>query len=262
MNKGTKLAIRLCAMAALLAPGLAQAADTPSVEKILDKALEATGGRDAHEAIKTRIAEGSFTLMDMAIEAEFTNYIAPPNVYTDIFMGAFGSVERGLTDGVAWELSPVEGPKILDGEEADSQKRQAALNEFLDWKKYYTDAKVLGEATVGERPAWEVEFTTTAGKKLKHYFDKEDGLMKQTVAENVTSVYSEFKESNGVTLPHKITSMGGRYGIEINIAEFVHNQEIPADKFTLPPTIQEMLKAQSGDADEPESAGEAETAPN
>lgn len=248
----------LCLIAACVLAPWAQAADMPTAQGILDKAIEASGGREAHEAIKTRIAEGTFTLLDMAIEAEFTNYIAPPNVYTDIFMGAFGSVERGLTDGVAWELSPVEGPKILEGEEADSQMRQAALNEFLDWKKYYTEAKTLGEATVADAAAWEVEFTTTAGKKLKHYFDKESGLMVQTVADAVTTTYEDFKEVDGLKLPHKISSKGGRYGIEILISSFEHNTDIPADKFTLPSTIQELL----GGGEDAEAAGESEAAAN
>jgi hypothetical protein len=253
------MAKRFCLMATCLLAPWALAEDMPSVQDILDKAVESSGGRAAHEAIKTRIAEGSFTLLDMAIEAEFTNYIAPPNVYTDIFMGAFGSVERGLTDGVAWELNPVEGPKVLEGEEADSQKRQAALNEFLDWKSFYSNAKVLGEAMVGDAAAWEIEFTTTAGKKLKHYFDKATGLMVQTVADAVTTTYSEFKETDGVKLPHKIASKGGRYGIEISIASFEHNTEIPADKFKIPETIQELL---GGDTENTEAAGESETPAN
>jgi outer membrane lipoprotein-sorting protein len=220
---------------------LAQAADLPSAQSILDKAIENSGGRAAHEAIKNRVAEGAFKLVELNVEAEFTNYIAPPNVYTDIFMGSFGSVERGLIDGVAWELNPMEGPKILEGEEADSQKRQAALNEFLNWKKYYSDAKVLGETTVGDSPAWEIEFTTTAGKKLKHYFDKEIGLMVQTVAETVTTTYGDFKEVDGLKLPHKLASKGGKYNVEIIITSFKHNTEIPAEKFVLPPTIKELL---------------------
>ena len=244
--------------AACMAASLAQAADLPSVQSILDKALESTGGRAKHEAIKSRIATGTFTLVDMGVEAEFTNYISPPNVYTDIFMGSFGSVERGLVDGVAWELNPVEGPKILDGEEADSQKRQAAINEFLDWKKYYSDATVLGEVPIGDKPTWEIEFTTTAGKKLKHYFDKENGLMVQTVADTVTTTYDDYKDADGLKLPHKITSKGGRYNVAITITKFEHNTEIPAEKFALPATIKELINPPAAAA---EAAGEKKTAP-
>jgi len=245
----------LSGMFCVFAVSLTQAAELPSAQSVLDKAIESSGGRAAHEAIKNRIAEGTFSLVEMNVEAEFTNFIAPPNVYTDIFMGSFGSVERGLTDGVAWELNPMEGPKILKGEEADSQKRQAALNEFLDWKKHYSDATVIAESTVAEKPAWEIEFTTIAGKKLKHYFDKESGLMVQTVAETVTTTYGDFKEVDGLKLPHKIASLGGKYNVEIAINSFKHNTEIPAEKFALPATIQEIINPPAAAA---EAAGESE----
>src|SRR5262252_4932208 len=86
----------------LLVPAAAPAAD-PTGEAIVDKSVEATGGRAAWEKLKTEVAKGSLELTAMGMKGDLTIYKAAPNKsYTVIDFPGFGKAEEGSNGQVAW----------------------------------------------------------------------------------------------------------------------------------------------------------------
>ncbi len=232
----------------VLVPTLvAQAADSPTAEEVIAKYLEAAGGKEAIAKVKNRKATGMLLLKGMGVEADITSYTAPPNAWTEIFLGPFGAVERGMSDGVAWEVHPSEGPRILTGDDFADMKRQSSLSLLSEWEKFFSSVEYAGEESIDSVAYHKLVFTPEDGGKVEQYYNTESGLLfLSRSAQNgkpTESRLSDYKAVDGVQIPHKIEARGGPYEIELTLDTIEHNVEIPADRFALPAQIKELQSA-------------------
>ena len=80
----------------------------PKAEKILDKFVEATGGKAAYEKIHNEKATGTF--VGKGVKGTVLNYKAEPNkMYTRVDLENIGAVEDGTDGDTAWALSALQG---------------------------------------------------------------------------------------------------------------------------------------------------------
>ncbi len=219
----------------------AMAADLPSAEDVIAKYLDAIGGKDKATSFKTRVMKGKFNLVDMGMEAGLTMYMAPPNFLNVIELDGMGTALQGVTDGKAWQSIEAMGQiGFVEGEEAAGLKQQAELELLANWDKHFDSAETVGEEAVGDAECVKVEFTPKEGSPTNYFFDKESGLMVQSVAmaqgmEAVTTV-GDYKEVDGVKIPHSL-SVGGMMTIEITIESVENNADIAADQFAIPEAV-------------------------
>ncbi len=252
MSKAVWIGAIALAIATLVPAG--QALAQPSADEIIGKYIEAIGGKAAIEKIKTRKTVGKFSLPDMGIEAPMTTIQAPPNMWSEVNVESMGMmVHRGLSDGVAWELNPMQGPRVLEGGEKAGMIRQASIEPWLAWKDHYKDAKVEGEEAVGDKTAYKVVLTPKEGDPETYFFDKADGLLIQTQQTTegmvVTGTMSEYKEADGVKVASKIEQAGGMMGtVVISFDTIENNVEVDPAQFALP---EEIKALQSGATPEP-----------
>src|SRR5690242_1955488 len=103
--------IVLCA-AVVLATGARLAADDlPKADTILDKYIEATGGKAAYEKNHTEVSTGSMEFVGKGIKGAISSYRAEPNKsYTEIDIAGIGKVKEGSDGTIAWSLSAMQGP--------------------------------------------------------------------------------------------------------------------------------------------------------
>lgn len=242
MMKRTMITALTCA--ALAMPlSLAAAQDTPSAEDVINKYRDAVGAKDAD--FKNRVTKGTFALPDMGMSGSTTNYQAPPNMLNVIVLDAFGEVKRGITDGVAWSIDPMQGARILEGPEAASMENQNEFDQFANWKDEFESAEVVGESDVDGTAACQVKATPKEGNPSDMYFAKDTGLLLKiestdpTGMPNTTS-FTEYKEVDGVQIPHKITIAGGMATFEITTDSVEHDAEIPEGTFELPQEIKDL----------------------
>ena len=123
----------------------------PSAAEIFAKYTEATGGAAAYAKLKNQVTKATFSLPDMGMDGPMVNTVAPPNTRSTITFEGFGVFDSGVTDGVAWDVNPMEGSKILEGDEAAIAVATASLNPFLDFKG---EAKTVGEEKVGDEDCY------------------------------------------------------------------------------------------------------------
>jgi len=246
---GKRILAGMLVVAGLVAPAtMVSAQDTPSADEIFDSYLKAIGGESALKKVENRVMEGTFSLPAMGMEATMKTYIAPPNYYSEIVMDAFGTIKRGIADGVAWEINTMQGNRILEGEEKSEMKRQASLAEYANWKDHYESAEVLGEDTLGEEAVYKVELTPKgSASPTTVFFSKESGLIiggEGTGPQGmpITSTIGDYKEVDGIKIPHSIENSGGQFDISITFTAVEHNADIPEGTFALP----EEIKAVQG----------------
>ena len=205
----------------------------PSAAEIFAKYTEATGGAAAYAKLKNQVTKATFSLPDMGMDGPMVNTVAPPNTRSTITFEGFGVFDSGVTDGVAWDVNPMEGSKILEGDEAAIAVATASLNPFLDFKG---EAKTVGEEKVGDEDCYKVDIVGVGSA----YFSKASGLLVKNESPDGDSTLSDWKEVDGIKIAHK-TVIAADMTFEIVINSVEHTVELADDAFTLPAEIQALM---------------------
>ncbi len=232
------------------------AEEKPTAASILDKRIEAMGGRDAMKKVNNRIMEGELQIPAMGMTGSLKNYQdAKGRMRVKVELPGIGVEESGFDGKVAWDNSMMTGTRIKEGEELASVKRDAHLFPDLHWKDQYKTAKLVGSDTVGEHDCWKLELTPEVGSKRTVWIDKEEHLTRKVQTTEASpmgkieavATMSDYQEIDGLKYPFAVQQVigGGMQTIELKIKSVKHNQELPSDVFELPEAVEAMLGAET-----------------
>jgi len=246
----------------------AQAEKLPDVDEIMERSIEAQGGRPAFEKLHSRVTTGTYEVVNQGIKGSMTAYeLAPNKQYAVMDLPGVGKVESGTDGEVYWELTAITGPRLLEGDEKAISARQSTFNALLFWRKLYQKAECVGVEEVDGRPCYKLVFTPKEGGPEIIYIDQKTYLpVRQELTlkgpmGNIPIVASlaDYKKVDGVLLPHKTTQVIAGVQTVVSLAEKIeHNVEIPADRFALPEQIKALVaksKAQTQPATRPHTEG-------
>jgi zinc protease len=228
-------------------------ADLPTAESILDRFVEVTGGKAAYEKRKTEVVHGTVEITALGLKGTMVEYYQEPGkYYMAMDLSGVGKIESGLTDGVAWENSVLQGARIKTGEERAQAVREADMNGLFHWRVLYSKAEFAGEETVDGEPCYKLVMTPVEGKPETMYFEKKSGLMRKTsvVAASqfgdipVESVSTEYRRFEDISAPAKIMGKMAGQELILNIQTVQTNQQIPAEKFALPDEVKALAAKQ------------------
>lgn len=258
--------VALLALFVLVAPtpDLYAQDELPSAEELVQKHIDATGGRAAYDAIQNRKTTMTIEIVGAGIELEATTFAAKPNkVFATVQAPAIGTINKGCTGEVAWSMSDMQGPVIEQGAGLENTVRDSVFDRVIYWQTLYESASCTGVEKVGDRECYKVEFTPPPYKDeslkdversvLTVYFDKESGLGIQFATNvvsdagiiNVVAQFSDYRDVDGILIPF-VTEMGlvGQKRI-MTTKSVEHNLELPADQFDPPQEIQDLLHKQN-----------------
>src|SRR5688572_9903910 len=157
------LAAALCASMIMMTTTTARAQDAalPEGKAIVDKYLEASGGRAAHEKVRSRVIQTSLDIPAAGIQGTSQSYSAAPNkAYTVVDLGAAGREERGSDGTVVWEKTTTGGPRVVkDPKELSFWRRAFDMDSDLRLDEYYSSVQTKGVEDVNGKPAYKVVFT-------------------------------------------------------------------------------------------------------
>lgn len=244
-------------VAALLAPCLYPISTSgsdealPKAEAILEKHLEAMGGRAAYKKLHNRVTKGTFTVPGMIAKAKMTTYAAAPQKqYVLIESDMIGKIESGTDGETVWEINTMMGPQVKKDDERAFGLREAMFHGILDWKKVYKSAECVAVEEIDAAPCYKVVMTPKEGKPETLYYAKKTHLLVKMEFElttamgtiSVVATPSDYKRVDGILIPHKINQeIIGLQKVEIVVESVEHNTEIPADRFKLPAAVQELV---------------------
>ena len=231
---------------------LAGEADLPTGEELMEKLVAAKGGREALEKHTTSITKGAMIIDAIGLKADITSYAAKPDKsYVTIEIVDRGTIERGASGGVAWELSPLTGPRVMEGEERAFMLREAAFHGHLNWRQHYDKVECVGLETVHGHECYTIELTPPDTRPLTLSLNKETCLPARTEFTLATpaagdisfdTVFENYTETDGVVSAGKITQKVGPQTVIITKHSVEYNVQIPEDRFDLPQQIQALLK--------------------
>jgi hypothetical protein len=237
----------------------------PAAEKILDRYIEVTGGRAAHEKVKSAIVTMTMSMPAQGMKANITSYtITPKKHYVAVEIPGVGLMEEGSDGVVAWSKNAMMGPRLKEGEEKEIAFRSNAMDKEVKWREYYTSAETAGVETADGKTLYKVVMTPKVGSTETRYYDKETGLMVKMAMKQKTpmgeipseTAFSDYKSFDGILGPTKMAVKAGPQEMQMTIDSIKFNADIPADKFQIPADVQALIDKKNGVAPKAEPKAE------
>jgi len=204
-------------------PEPATAGQDLSVEQILDKHYEVSGG-DRNQAIQTSKITGVSVLMGM--EAPYTRFAKRPNkVLLEIYVQGMTGVQA--YDGkTAWWFMPFMGHAAAEQMPPDMARSMVEGAEFdgplVNAEAKGHEVKLLGIEQVAGADTYKLEVTLATGGTQTHYLDTETFYTLRVESAGEVATFKDFKLVDGVPIPHLIEMMGemGEQIVYVETAEF------------------------------------------
>jgi len=225
------------------APDAKPAGALPSVDQILDKYLQAIGGKAAVQRVTSMVMKGTFEVPAFGANGTIERYAKAPNKFVIVVeIGGFGTVQQGFNGTVGWAQDPQNGMRDLSGKELAQTRREADLYRDIRFKEIFPKMTVIGKDKVADRDVYGVEATPADGAPEKMYFDAQSALLVRTdqtaynAGEEVpTQVFLEdYKEVDGLKVPTTIRQTNPNITFTIKFSELKSNVPVEDAKFNKP----------------------------
>lgn len=242
MNLKLAAVILLCASV-----GYAQQAPAPppTVEQIMNKSIEALGGRAAIESLTSVVMTGTTEVVAYNSSGNTTTYAQAPDKFatTTDFEG-YGTVGHGYDGKTAWRADPQQGNTDLTGNRLADARIEATFGGALRWKDLYPKAEVTGTDKVEGRDCWVVKLTPAQGDPVTRYYDAQTFLPAKLVTTGdtpqgpgqISVEFSDYRDiGNGVKLPYTLKlNVPGVGDLVTTYQTIKYNVPIDASKFAKP----------------------------
>jgi len=239
-----KLKILLVVIAVILI-NISLSAQT--VDEIIEKHIEALGGTQNIQAVKSMKIVGSVKMMGM--EFPFTSYnVTPDKFYFELSVQG-KSIKQGYDGTTAWSVNPMGGssvPEAVEGEEAANIKERSRIfDKLVTFKDDGASVELIGKEQLNNADVYKIQYTGLDGKIITYYLNTSDYMIVKVQkkikvqgneVDSETS-YSNFKKVNDVAMAYsfevkaKNSPMGTQ---EVIIDKIEINQTVEDNIFSMP----------------------------
>jgi hypothetical protein len=225
------------------APGL------PAVDVVLERWVQALGGRAALEQLTSRVIEGEVELSlapgTMPVQV-FTK--APDRQLSIITLPGAGELIEGYDGTNGWVRNPFAGLSDRSADELPKVRRDAQFNRELRLQAIYPDLAVRRVERVGTEDAFVAESRPTPRSLERFYFGRESGLLLRQDSEfdlaggrvSATALYEDYRGvAGGVRVPHGVRirargAEGAEMTLTVKVKNVKHNVPVDDARFRKP----------------------------
>jgi outer membrane lipoprotein-sorting protein len=203
----------------LLVAGLAGAAvQAQTADELIEKNLQATGGRQKNEAVKSIRMTGKMAVPQQGVEFPTTlEYKAPDKVRSETIIE--GKTTISILNGQeGWTINPLQGktePEKMSADDVRQAKEQ--LDSFTLFTKYKEKGHTIeyaGTEDIKGTPAYKLKLTKKSGDVSYIYLDaksymivKMNGKTKVQGQEmEFDTTFGDYKAVDGILYPYSIES--------------------------------------------------------
>lgn len=228
----------------------ADTAALPTAQAIIDKHIEAIGGRKALQAHSSVAVKGTMEIPAAGIKGPVEMYAARPNkMYMKATLAGLGDITEGFDGTTAWSITPMTGPMISTGEELEQKAFNANFDRTLGMAEQYASMKVVEKTTFEGRPVYKLALTRKGGTVDTEFYDVETGLKAGSIVDvkstmgtvTATSVLSDYKKFGDILQPATMKQTASGAQINMTFTEMVYDKVDPT-VFELPAAIKALIK--------------------
>ena len=235
MQSIRKHAVFALVLALFAAPGAAQ--PLPPAQQVVDRYVEAIGGREKALSFRSRRLEYEMNVSGTVISMNVA--MRRPNFGVVVMQTPMGEIRSGVNGDVVWAMGPL-GAQKLEGAQAEDIRIRTAFDADILFDIYPT-METVERAEYGGKPCWKVRMVTSSGTEMHRCFDVETGLMVATIQSQngmeVTAVFDQYKEFDGLKYPAHSTASAMGQTVETTLVNVSH-ADIPESAFAVPDEVQ------------------------
>lgn len=216
-----------------------------SLDEIMANHYEALGGLERIKSVTSRKMEGRMTIQQ-GMEASFT-LISKRPMKARMEFTLQGMTGVQAYDGeTAWMVMPFMGqtePEVMPPDMADPMKEEADFDgPLVDYADKGHQLALVGMDDVEGARVYKLELTHKNGEVTYYYIDAEYFLPIKTESDrtiqgnqiHVETLLSDYKEVDGMMIPHSIQILQGPGSQTLTIERIEHNVEIDDAQFAMP----------------------------
>lgn len=209
-----------------------------TAEKVIEKYVEAMGGKEKLLAIKDMVMKMSTSMQGMTIEMSSTRK-APNKVLVTTSMGG-NVLQKQVYDGTKGVVTAMGQTMELSGKQLEEMKAQANMTLELDYGKLGYELKLVEVENVNGKPAYKVQVNSPAGSSVTDFYDMESGLKVKSVSSQetqmgtipVTTSYEDYREVEGLKFPFLIKQQAGPQTVDLKVVLIELNTGVGDDVFS------------------------------
>jgi hypothetical protein len=224
-------------------PAASSAPATPSADQILNRYVEAVGGRAAWQKLNSRVSSGTIDVPAMNVSGTVEVHEKAPNRVLTVVDLAGATFRQGFDGTIGWTDDPQNGLREQTGAELAETRREADFYSPLNLRNHYTKFTVSGTEKIGDRDTYRVDATAAEGDTPDTvYFDTQTGLPIRMVSQHHSpegvSAFEEdlgdYREVDGIKLPFTISQTSVDSTFTIRISSVRHNVPLDDSQFAKP----------------------------
>ncbi|HEU0174700.1 MAG TPA: CocE/NonD family hydrolase [Blastocatellia bacterium] len=208
----------------------------PTLEQILDKYVQALGGKAALLAPNSRVMKGAIEAPAIGAKGTIEIYAkAPDKLLTEVALAMAGNPRTGFNGDIAWQEEHGEAKELTV-----YPKRDADFYLPLKLRELFPRIELKGKEKLGAREVYCLE-APRGGKPRRWYFDTESGLLLRVETRNPEGNllsredYEDYRAVDGIQFPFTTRHLDqDQTEIVIKYSEIKHNVPLDDAKFDMP----------------------------
>lgn len=257
MRTNTKLTTPISTAAALAIsllsaiPGEARAQGAlPPAKELIAKAAAATNTAAVmakHTSVRTK---GRFEMPAQGVSGDLEIAQARPNrSMMRINLTGIGLIENGFDGTTAWQLNPLQGPRVLTGREFDAIREESAFGASSRQGPNVASAETVERAQMNGEPCYKVKVTWKSGRETLDCYSVASGFLVATISKQespmgtmeVTNLVSDYKDFGGQKIATRLTqqAMGQEQVLVITTVDY---DAAPDSTFVMPAAIKALVE--------------------
>ena len=191
-----------------------------SVDDIINKYVEARGGKDKLNAMQSVYMEGSRQMMGSEVLVKVS--MVQDKLYrTDFEMGG-NTGYTIVTPTEGWSFIPMQSPKVepIAADRLKTMQGQLDIaGPLVDYAAKGNKAELQGKETIDGKEAYKIKLTLNTGKEVTYYIDTKTNLIIQSkqmapargnnAPQEIITNYSDYKSFDCIMFPQTIANPGG-----------------------------------------------------
>lgn len=197
---------------------MVQFAQGQTADEIIDKHINARGGKAAITSIRSIVMEGMKQVMGTDVEFTITK-VQDKLARTDFVFGGNAGYTI-ITQNAGWQFIPMRStaPETMPEERVASMQHELDIaGPLVDYATKGHKVSVVGKDAVDGKDAYKLKVTLSTGKEYIYYIDMSNYLLLRSsttvpgaggaTTEQVTD-FSDYKPVDKVMFPHTINVLG------------------------------------------------------
>lgn len=230
-----------------------KSAALPTARAVIDRYIEAAGGKAAFEKTTSILLKAKTEVGGQDLGGKMTLATAKPNKLMLTVELAGIVVRHGFDGKVGWQMNPLTGPTIMDGDELRDMARQSDFFAILHDDASYKTMENLGEAEFEGEKCYKLKLVDTGGTETIEFYSIKTGLQVGFTGSQesafgkitATSINQEHKKFGDLLLPSKVTQKMAGAGLSQTMTiESVEFNTVPDSMFAIPAEIKALLESE------------------